>query len=1397
MTLSSRISLSALRGKDLARVAAHTGLRSSGTKDALSKRLPIELHSQLFGPGTQRILSIDMGLRNLAYCLVEVDAARFPAPKIAPQTSQVLATSMVKGNMKAIATAQLEEVFSSPASEPPSVLPAMQLCAWYHKDLTLGGLPADELYDPPTLAPVVYNLVRNVLLPLQPTHVIVERQRHRTGGQASILEWTFRVNMLESMLWSSLETLRLEQQQDATTSEEAGKQFMQTHSILPGRVNALLLSEGDRKTADAKVLKTAMAAAWLRSDQLACHEGQAYQMRDEFLAAHKAGSKRSSKRQIKAANDAREDKLKGADGVVEAARKQPVLQAQKLDDLADCLLQVVAWVQWEANRRNVIARVDDKIAMSSQDGGRSGWISNEHYWQKRAWPRNQLVTRARDKREALCCGAGRGVQLRPPQVQKAAAAARMPQGGRRPRGRASRFAQRIYREPGNAYYGALITALNLASGRHSRAETRCREAEDHGSGSQSGRAALEQAALREGQQGPDESLASKEIFETRKQAYVLGHSASAFYFCPATCGRRRRRPSPESPRLLLHSTATAWRLSCTSVSNDALSHPGLPSSNQPIAEHAAAKMARVCPSCCARTRPAHVVRANNDSYHMCLVAVAAACVRIPGGKPGKPSHRVPLQEPPKSEALDSACRRPAGMLFRPGLTRATACPPASQARARNGQVGRPSFASGSKSHRDRLSLVASASGHGCVHVAPMACLGRALSGLPRERRQNHAPARFLACSLSNRAPYHLAALPSSQTLMSYTILARLLYTRSTLSARCSPPPPPAIASLAFCSPSRHPPERQHCSRPHPRCVTTRIQAGKSLPSPLSSTRSECDSRHQRLGASAPAQTATVRTGTSTRERLLKFPAVEGEATSHTGARILRWTEDDRPYAKVCRFPQLSAFPPQPLQQLEPIPGKVSNDPTGLSRSLLHAHGHLGNLKFTQINRRPSPDNPDIMVTTKVATTFSMAEPMARNLCSKFLSARLIEQVGAQFARDDDFASMSSIWQMTPKGIKVLEGFAHRNGVSSEKVTDILKSARNSMNLLVLERKAEQDDLKLDPGTIDVIFRRFAGQSGPNNGSSNGSVHSDSDSIDESSTGLTGVRQVLRKHNGTKLSVRAFSGKQTIDWLMNCCTLVDVREACHIARAMLTHGLISLRYEEKKPARDQPMIFNNSKTAWYEITEDGKKVAKWVTGRAAFHDVLAATSDGAVLANSRENAHRRLATIIGTPGLLIHFREYLIDTHCEENLNFWIEARAFMARWGAVLETHRAAGQDIGSDVLSEILAAAYDLYNAFLAPGSPCELNIEHALRKAFVNKMSQFEVPEDEKREAVSSLLDLYDQAQGSVFKLMASDSAPKFCRDPRYKPYLSEHNLGDILTKAQCPALQSTTVKVQAIST
>ena len=102
------------------------------------------------------------------------------------------------------------------------------------------------------------------------------------------------------------------------------------------------------------------------------------------------------------------------------------------------------------------------------------------------------------------------------------------------------------------------------------------------------------------------------------------------------------------------------------------------------------------------------------------------------------------------------------------------------------------------------------------------------------------------------------------------------------------------------------------------------------------------------------------------------------------------------------------------------------------------------------------------------------------------------------------------------------------------------------------------------------------------------------------------------------------------------------------------------------------------------------------------------------------------------------------------------------------------------------------LYNAFLAPGSPCELNIDHALRNSLASRMTKAVGDDESMFKSLQEVVHLFELAQTSVFKLMSSvcllafqispvssvltlhqDSVPKFLRDPKYSVVLQEHDV------------------------
>ncbi|KAF2461685.1 regulator of G protein signaling domain-containing protein [Lineolata rhizophorae] len=422
-----------------------------------------------------------------------------------------------------------------------------------------------------------------------------------------------------------------------------------------------------------------------------------------------------------------------------------------------------------------------------------------------------------------------------------------------------------------------------------------------------------------------------------------------------------------------------------------------------------------------------------------------------------------------------------------------------------------------------------------------------------------------------------------------------------------------------------------------------------------------------------------------------------------------------------------------------------------------AINNLGSLKFSQSNRMPDPRDPTRIVTTTTTTTFSMAKEMARSICQKFLEARFVESLEGK----TDFGSRTSVWQMTAKGIHILQRFCSRNGIQSAHIQQVFQSPRNTMQLVILEREPETDKLNHDEATIEVIFRRFAGQEGPNVKTT--TTASDSDSVQDYSTGMVGVKVAKERKVGDKVYFNTFTGRAASDWLMDCCTMVDRRETVEISTLFMEYGLIAPVDMAAHIARFAP-----TKSAIYYVTPKGQRVAGWVDSPKGSINGDAASirpREGAV----RDSNSNRMTVILKDPALRLLFREFLRDTHCEENLSFYQDVREFLTGYAAA----KKVSNPPKPESVREMLAWAYSLYNAFLAPGSPCELNIDHNLRSALAARMTRAVGDNEAMMESLEAVASLFEQAKNSVFKLMASDSVPKFAREPKYQSVLRERNL------------------------
>ena len=414
------------------------------------------------------------------------------------------------------------------------------------------------------------------------------------------------------------------------------------------------------------------------------------------------------------------------------------------------------------------------------------------------------------------------------------------------------------------------------------------------------------------------------------------------------------------------------------------------------------------------------------------------------------------------------------------------------------------------------------------------------------------------------------------------------------------------------------------------------------------------------------------------------PAQASPTKMHqTSSRLLRMTEEERPFTRDFKDLFATLIVSLPLS-----PHRIRFQKVEHTFTSEEAINNLGSLKFSQSNRMPDPKDPTRIVTTTTTTTFSMAKEMARSVCQRFMDARFIENADQKPVTV--FPLKGAIWQLTPKGMHLLTMFCQRNGINQRHVLEVLDSPRNTMQLVILERDGLTDKLSHDRATIEVIFRRFVGQEGPNLKSSTST--SDSDSLSDYYNGLIGVKMAKDRKIMDKMVSNSFTGKAAVDWLMDCCTTVDRRESYEVAELFVQQGLIKPILEDKVFIHQNPGAskFQPTKGAIYVLTEKGQVVAGWreaprtsVEPRGEAVTKATARTDGRTV--PRDSNNNRLMVIVNDAALRLLFREFLRDTHCEENLAFYLEVREFTISY----DNADRAKLYTRLDAIRESLAAAY------------------------------------------------------------------------------------------------------------
>ena len=267
-----------------------------------------------------------MGIRNLAYCCL-----------ILPHTGQRTATDVGNPVLQEWTRIAIAEQSSKPKQAGDPVPKKANTEVERSEKVTKSN--PKEAFDPATYSQYAYDLVAALLKDLIPTHILIERQRFRSMGGSAVQEWTLRVNMFEAMIYAVLKTF-----------SERGIWKGNVHPIAPSKVSNFWITnkqaavkEGSgSQSAKTKSAKIDLVAEWLQ-------DGGHFEMRGAAARLGQAYLRKKTRKDCK--SSVKQKKLS-------ESKTQTVAQdsVEKLDDLADCLLQGMAWIKWENNRRLIMAK---------------------------------------------------------------------------------------------------------------------------------------------------------------------------------------------------------------------------------------------------------------------------------------------------------------------------------------------------------------------------------------------------------------------------------------------------------------------------------------------------------------------------------------------------------------------------------------------------------------------------------------------------------------------------------------------------------------------------------------------------------------------------------------------------------------------------------------------------------------------------------------------------------------------------------------------------------------------------------------------------------------------------------------------------------------------------------
>ncbi|ORZ27247.1 regulator of G protein signaling domain-domain-containing protein, partial [Lobosporangium transversale] len=453
--------------------------------------------------------------------------------------------------------------------------------------------------------------------------------------------------------------------------------------------------------------------------------------------------------------------------------------------------------------------------------------------------------------------------------------------------------------------------------------------------------------------------------------------------------------------------------------------------------------------------------------------------------------------------------------------------------------------------------------------------------------------------------------------------------------------------------------------------------------------------------------------------------------------------------------------------------------------------NLGDLQFIKSSRDADPNDPTRIITHVVRTHFSFTRDMAKNLCQAFMDAYLFESATDSSKREFQNKGLCHI---TPKGAHLLAKFIYRNKLPPEESRHITANATTS--LLYLGRADDEDRLLLTKEHVESIFKRFAGSepsmrkrnasgipnANPAVSSANG--HDQAPPDDNICHGVD-VRDQQYKEVVYK---DMFFGKAAVEWLLEHTTVISKEEAICICQEMVAAGYIE---QVGKEFSTGPSLFKACGSALYHFTRIGRALAGWggtedgnrrepvgVSTRRSIR-LLPSTGTSQLTSNTS-----RLYGIMSDATVRDLFNSFLKQHFCEENLSFYLDVLDYKTKFRVLIDSAEAYGQLASEQEPSQshppslralekqICTQAFSIYETYLAPGAAREVNLPHQMRQditaymqAVVRNMGMSDASQSSKVKSQELIhIALFDIIHDHIFRLMSTDSVPKFIKTDKY---------------------------------